>query len=188
MPDAIPRLRAFAISLTGNITYADDLVQAAPSRGGHESHRWYCSSETCSIQSTGEPLSFSWMAIWLMAVVGDAPCQCFSPGSNQTTSPGRSASIGPPSRWARPKPAVTMSAWPRGCVCHAVRAPGSKVTALPAARAGAAAPNRGSIRTVPVNHSAGPLPEGCEPLRLMSIAFLLRLPRHQTALGTRGTG
>ena len=38
----------------------------------------------------------------------------------------------------------------------AVRAPGSKVTALPAARAGACAANNGSIRTVPVNHSAGP--------------------------------
>ena len=37
-----------------------------------------------------------------------------------------------------------------------MRAPGSKVTALPAARAGAVAPNNGSIRTVPVNHSAGP--------------------------------
>ncbi len=27
----------------------------------------------------------------------------------------------------------------------------------------------GSMRTVPVNHSAGPLPEGCEPILLMSI-------------------
>src|SRR5262249_28259215 len=27
----------------------------------------------------------------------------------------------------------------------------------------------GSIRTVPVNHSAGPLPEGCEPARLISM-------------------
>ena len=33
MLDAIPHLRAFAISLTGNITYADDLVQAALLRG-----------------------------------------------------------------------------------------------------------------------------------------------------------
>ena len=30
-----------------------------------------------------------------MAVVGVAPCQCFSPGANQTTSPGRISSIGP---------------------------------------------------------------------------------------------
>jgi RNA polymerase sigma-70 factor, ECF subfamily len=33
MLDAIPHLRAFAISLTGNVTYADDLVQAALLRG-----------------------------------------------------------------------------------------------------------------------------------------------------------
>src|SRR2546425_10846071 len=52
---------------------------------------------------------------------------------------------------------------------HAVRAPGSNVTLAPSTRAGLGASNRGSIRTVPVNHSAGPLPEGCEPLRLMSI-------------------
>ena len=30
---AIPHLRAFAISLTGSVTYADDLVQAALLRG-----------------------------------------------------------------------------------------------------------------------------------------------------------
>ena len=28
------------------------------------------------------------MAIWVIAVVGAAPCQCFSPGGIQTTSPG----------------------------------------------------------------------------------------------------
>jgi len=33
MLDAIPHLRAFAISLSGNITYADDLVQGALLRG-----------------------------------------------------------------------------------------------------------------------------------------------------------
>src|SRR6476646_9803587 len=108
-----------------------------------------------------------------MAVVGAAPCQCFSPGSNQTTSTGRISSIGPPSRCTRPQPNVTISVCPSGCVCHAVRAPGSNVTALPAARAGALAANRGSIRTVPVNQSAGPFAEGREPLRLISIISLL---------------
>ena len=29
------------------------------------------------------------MAICVIAVVGVAPCQCFSPGENHTTSPGR---------------------------------------------------------------------------------------------------
>ena len=36
----------------------------------------------------------------LLAVVGAAPCQCFSPGAMQTTSPGRISSIGPPQRCA----------------------------------------------------------------------------------------
>ena len=77
------------------------------------------------------------MAMCVMAVVGVAPCQCFSPGGNQTTSPGRISSTGPPQRCARPQPAVTISVWPSGCVCHAVRAPGSNVTLAPTARAGA---------------------------------------------------
>src|SRR5579864_5458745 len=68
------------------------------------------------------------MAMCVIAVVGAAPCQCFSPGENETTSPGRISSIGPPQRCARPQPAVTMRVCPSGCVCHAVRAPGSNVT------------------------------------------------------------
>lgn len=46
-------------------------------------------------------------ATWVMAVVGVAPCQCRSPGGNQTTSPGRISSPGPPSRCAQPDAAVT---------------------------------------------------------------------------------
>ena len=48
-------------------------------------------------------------------------------------------------------------------------APGSNVTLAPAARAGACTWNSGSMRTVPVNQSAGPLLEGCEPLLLISM-------------------
>src|SRR5882762_2836642 len=103
------------------------------------------------------------------AVVGVAPCQCFSPGGNQTTSPGRMSSIGPPSRCTQPLPAVTINVWPSGCVCHAVRAAGSNVTLAPAARAGACAWNNGSMRTVPVNQSAGPLLDGCEPILFISM-------------------
>src|SRR5208337_4302959 len=95
-------------------------------------------------------------------------------GENEMTSPGRISSIGPPSRCAQPQPAVTIRVWPSGCVCHAVRAPGSKVTRAPATRAGSGALNSGSMRTAPVNHSAGPLPDGSEPLRLMFIVFSLR--------------
>src|SRR2546426_11310122 len=76
------------------------------------------------------------MAMCVMAVVGEAPCQCFSPGENQITSPGRISSIGSPHRCTRPAPNTTIKVCPRGCVCHAVRAPGSNVTLAPAARAG----------------------------------------------------
>lgn len=95
----------------------------------------YCSSVTFSIQSTNLPFRHSWMAICVIAVVGVAPCQCFSPGANQTTSPGWISSIGPSSRCTQPNPAVTINVCPNGCVCQAVRAPGSNVTAAPAARA-----------------------------------------------------
>src|SRR5262245_21296654 len=73
---------------------------------------WYWSSGTCSIQSTALPSSFSWTAMWVIAVVAVAPCQCFSPGANQTTSPGRISSTGPPQRWAQPQPDVTIRVWP----------------------------------------------------------------------------
>src|SRR5438132_10419929 len=112
----------------------------------------------------------------VIAVVGAAPCQCFSLGANWTTSPGRISSIGPPSRCTRPAPAVTISVCPSGCVCHAVRAPGSNVTLAPEARAGSCAWNKGSIRTVPVNQSAGPLVDACEPLLLISIYSTLLHP------------
>src|SRR5438552_14375907 len=68
------------------------------------------------------------MAMCVMAVVGEAPCQCFSAGGIQTTSPGRISAVRPPQRFTRPQPAVTIKVWPNGCVCHAVRAPGSNVT------------------------------------------------------------
>src|SRR5437667_5213705 len=109
------------------------------------------------------------MAICVMAVVGVAPCQCFSPGENQTTSPGRISSIGPPHRCAHPRPDVTINACPSGCVCQAVRAPGSNETLAPRTRAGSGASNSGSMRTVPVNQSAGPLVELCEPDLFISI-------------------
>src|SRR5262249_54532631 len=68
--------------------------------------------------------------------------------------------------------------------------PGSNVTLPPRTRAGSGASNRGSIRTLPVKYSADPLPEGCEPLRLISIVFSLlkqlRIPvRYQQELRYR---
>ena len=61
-------------------------------------HFRYCSSVTCSNQSTTLPSSFSWIAMCVIPIVGVAPCQCFSPGANHTTSPGRISSTEPPSR------------------------------------------------------------------------------------------
>ena len=80
-------------------------------------------------------VSASAIAICVIAVVGAAPCQCFSPGANQMTSPGRTQSI-------------------------RADAAGSKVTLAPLTRAGLGVLNSGSMRTVPVNHSDGPFPEG----------------------------
>src|SRR5437016_11845429 len=115
------------------------------------------------------------MAMCVMAVVGEAPCQCFSAGGIQTTSPGRISSIRPPHCRTRPQPAVTIKVWLNGCVCHAVRAPGSNVTLALTTRAGLGACNNESTRTVPVKYSAGPLLEGCEPLLLMSISEFLQV-------------
>src|SRR2546425_4779690 len=50
--------------------------------------RLYCSSLTFSIQLTTLPSSSSWMAMCVIALFGVAPCQCFSPGGQETTSPG----------------------------------------------------------------------------------------------------
>jgi hypothetical protein len=54
-------------------------------------------------------------------------------------------------------------------VCQAVRAPGSNVTIPPPTRAGALPWKRESIRTEPVKYSAGPLCDGCVPLRVICI-------------------
>src|SRR5438067_9306936 len=105
----------------------------------------------------------------VIAVVGVAPCQCFSLGANQTTSPGLISSTGPPSRCAQPRPDVTINVWPNGWVCQAVRAPGSNVTLAPRTRAGDGASISESILTFPVNQSSGPFVDCCVPALLMSI-------------------
>src|SRR5437773_3911387 len=64
----------------------------------------YSSSLTFSIHSTVLPSFCSTMAMCVMAVVFVAPCQCFSPGGHQTTSPGRIRSTGPPQLCTRPQP------------------------------------------------------------------------------------
>src|SRR6267378_6359427 len=98
--------------------------------------------------------------MWVIAVPGMAPCQCFSPGGQWMKSPGRMTLIGPPQLCTHPQPDVTISVWPSGWVCQLLRAPGSNVTYAPLARAGDGALKSWSMRTVPVKYSAGPCADG----------------------------
>jgi len=63
----------------------------------------------------------------------------FFTGQNPHHVARRISRTGPPLVWTRPTPEMTYSVWPSGCVCHAVRAPGSKDTRVETIRAGAAA-------------------------------------------------
>jgi hypothetical protein len=57
-----------------------------------------------------------------------------------------------------------------------------KLNERPDTRAGSGGLKSGSILTVPVNHSDGPLAEGCAPVRLISIAqILFEIERHAPA-------
>ena len=55
--------------------------------------------------------------------------------------------------WKSPAPSVTWIVCPNGCACQAVRAPGVKCT-LSSFTCGPG--EIGSMKTSPVNHSAGP--------------------------------
>ena len=67
------------MALTNHKLPHDDVTQITLRKP--RTQLWYCASLTFSIQSTALPSSASWMAMWVMAVVGAAPCQCFSPGA-----------------------------------------------------------------------------------------------------------
>ena len=99
----------------------------------HMNQAPYCSSLTFSIHSTALPSSASAIATCVIEVVGVAPCQCLSFDGHQIISPGRISTFGWPSLCTQPQPDVTMRVCPSGCRCHAVRAPGSKVTIAPPA-------------------------------------------------------
>src|SRR5437016_13515745 len=83
------------------------------------------------------------------------------------TSPGRISCLGSPQHCVQPTPEITISVWPRGWVCQLLRAPGSNVTSPPVTRLGSGFWNSGSTRTAPVKYSAGPLPDGFDPARVM---------------------
>src|SRR4051794_30783677 len=62
--------------------------------------------------------------------------------------------------------------WPKGWVCHAVRAPGVKWTLAAAARAGGSGLATVSTNTAPVNQSLGPGVVSSE-LRVICMSLLL---------------
>ena len=80
--------------------------------------------------------------------------------------------------WPRPaivrptSPDVTMRVCPRGWVCHAERAPGSKVTWPPLTRAALTNLEHRVHTNRTERYASGPLAEGRDPLRLKSIIFL----------------
>src|SRR3989442_10212595 len=96
------------------------------------------------------------MAIWVMAVVGEAPCQCLTCGGHQITSPALISSTGPPHACVRPTPAVTSRCCPVGCMCQADLAPGSKGTDAPENGADSLAGKTGCVTTMPGKKFGGP--------------------------------
>src|SRR5215217_175899 len=73
------------------------------------------------------------MAIWIMTLSADAPCQCSTFSGILITSPFLMTCAGFPFSWYQPWPSVTISTCPLGWVCQLVLAPGSNVT-LPIAK------------------------------------------------------
>ena len=71
------------------------------------------------------------MAMWVIAVVGVGAVPVLLAGRepDHVAGPDLLDRAAPALRPA--EPAVTISVWPSGCVCQAVRAPGSKVTLAP---------------------------------------------------------
>jgi hypothetical protein len=120
----------------------------------------------------GPPSSFSAMAVWLIAQRGAARCQCFSPDTNQTISPGRITLIGPhPSE--RPQ-----ASGDEQCLAQRMRVPRGPRTPLEcdgrAAYTGVATTAERGVDPDRAGEMRLRSPsEGCEPLRMMSIVHLL---------------
>src|SRR4051795_7171639 len=128
-----------------------------------DTHFRYCSSLTFSSHSAFFPPTMFVMAIWLIKLVAVGPCQCFTPGGVQITSPGLISRFSPPSSCTQPVPDVTIRIWPAGCVCHAERAPGAKITCPPLDDVWSFGAYRGSTIPLPEKSAAAPLVELREP-------------------------
>jgi hypothetical protein len=61
------------------------------------------------------------MAMCVIAVAAEAPCQCLMPGGNQTTSPALTSCFGPPHCCTQPRPDVIHHRLGRGLVLHEAR-------------------------------------------------------------------
>ena len=88
-------------------------------------------------------------------------------GGKPNRVPGVTSERALPSLCTQPRPETTIKICPAGCVCHAVRPPGSKVTIPTATRLGASDAIRPSRRTVPEKLSAGATVDGMEPALLI---------------------
>src|SRR5690348_5238636 len=80
-------------------------------------------------------------------------------------SPARVSAISPSRAWTRPRSSVTYRVCLTACECQALRADGVNLTALTRPREGSSPRAMTSMKTSPVNISAGPLAVG----RLVSI-------------------
>src|SRR5271165_6444484 len=117
----------------------------------------YSASPTCPPQAAPWPCSpASDSARCENRRSGAAPCQCIVSGGILTVSPGFSTCGFSPLKQMRPTPDKQKSVCPTGWACHAVRAPGVKVTTEPPRRDGDSAVITGSWNTTPVKVSAAP--------------------------------
>ena len=104
-----------------------------------------------------------------MAVVGEAPCQCFSPGGHQTTSPGRIVRALPALALHQAAASGHDQVLPEGMRVPRRARAGLERDAVDERPRRLDGRNRGSRRTAPLNVSAGPFAEGREPLRWISM-------------------
>jgi hypothetical protein len=88
-------------------------------------------------------------AMWVIAAVGEVPCQCLIVGGAPDDVAELDLLDGSASCWARPMHSVTIRRCPAGWTCHADRAPGRKVTYAPLYDAISSVANSGWTRHVP---------------------------------------
>jgi hypothetical protein len=104
-----------------------------------------------------------------MAVSGLAPCQCFSPGENQITSPGRISSTVHPRAVPNHNPKLQPGSAQAGAYATGWEHPVQRLRGHWPHVPDWVPEIAGSTRTVPVNQSDGPFADGCEPTLFVSM-------------------